>query len=50
LPVVTAPWTPGSPKVTIRGQAALNNISICTCQWGGVITITNPGPVKVTVP
>jgi len=50
LPVVVAPWTPGSPKVTIRAQAALNNTSTCAYQWGGVITMVSPDGVKVTVP
>ena len=50
LPVVTAPWTPGSPIVKIRQQPALNNTCTCMCQWGGVITITNPGQMKVTIP
>lgn len=49
-PVITAPWAPGSPTVTIRSQPALNNLSTCLCQWGGVITITSPGPSKVTAP
>ncbi len=50
IPAITAPWTPGSPTVTIRNQPALNNVSTCMCLWAGVITITNPGQTKVTVP
>ncbi|HRW05750.1 MAG TPA: PAAR-like protein, partial [Caldilineaceae bacterium] len=50
IPVTTQPWAPGSPMVTIRNQPALNNGSTCLCQWGGVITITNPGQTKVTIP
>jgi hypothetical protein len=49
LPVVLAPWTPGSPTVMIGGQPALNNTCQLTCQWGGVITISNPGQATVNV-
>ncbi len=50
IPAVTAPWAPGSPMVLLRGQPALNQSSQCLCQWAGVIKITNPGQMKVTVP
>jgi hypothetical protein len=50
LPVITAPWTPGAPTVMVGGQPALNNSSQCLCQWGGTITITNPGATMVMVP
>ena len=43
LPVVPVPWTPGSPTVLIDGQPALQSSSMCSCQWGGVITIVTPG-------
>jgi hypothetical protein len=50
LPVITAPWTPGAPTVMVGNQPALNNSSQCLCQWGGAITITNPGATRVMVP
>ena len=50
LPVTTAPWVPGSPLVAIAQQPALNNTSMCACQWGGVITITNPGQQTKNIP
>jgi Domain of unknown function (DUF4280) len=50
LPVTTAPWVPGSPLVAIAQQPALNNTSMCLCQWGGVITITNPGQQTKNIP
>jgi hypothetical protein len=28
---------------------ALDNTSTCQCAWGGVISVTQPGQVKVTV-
>jgi hypothetical protein len=48
LPVLS-PWAPGSPKVTIGGVPALDNASTCQCAWGGVVTVSSPGQVKVTV-
>lgn len=47
VPVIAAPWAPGQPKVLIKGQPALTKSSQCICNWGGVITITNPGTTKV---
>ncbi len=48
VPMTTAPWTPGSVTVTVGGQAALNDSSMCLCQWGGNISITNAGQTVVT--
>ncbi len=43
IPAVTAPWTPGSPKVLIGGKPALNSNSKLICAYGGVIQIMSPG-------
>ncbi|MCD8038033.1 MAG: DUF4280 domain-containing protein [Lachnospiraceae bacterium] len=50
VPVTSAPWTPGSPTVLIAGKPALNQSSKCTCNWGGVISIVNPGTTNILVP
>jgi len=50
IPVVPAPWVPGSPTVIDGGMPALNNASTAMCTWGGVINITVPGQVTVQVP
>jgi hypothetical protein len=50
LPVLTAPWAPGSPTVLVGGQPALNNSSKLMCQWGGVIEVTQPGCMTVQIP
>lgn len=47
IPAIVAPWTPGQPKVLIKGKPALTGTSKCMCNWGGAITITNPGTTKV---
>jgi hypothetical protein len=50
VPVIVAPWTPGSPTVLIAYMPALNNTSTCMCTWAGVIIITNPGQTTVQIP
>lgn len=50
VPVIPAPWAPGSPTVMIAGKPALNNACTCTCAYGGVITITAPGQMTTQVP
>ena len=50
MPVIAAPWAPGSPTVMIANKPALNNSSKCMCNWGGVIQITNPGTTNIRVP
>ena len=50
LPVIPAPWAPGSPTVLIGNMPALNNMSKAMCTWGGVISIASPGQGTVSVP
>lgn len=49
VPMTSAPWTPGSPTVTIGDNPALTADSTCMCDWGGTITISVPGQMTVTV-
>jgi hypothetical protein len=49
IPVTTAPWTPGATKTLIKNVPALHSGCTCMCQWGGVITVVNPGQVKIQV-
>lgn len=50
VPVIPAPWVPGSPTVLINNFPAFNNTSKCMCAWGGVINITFPGQTLVSIP
>jgi len=50
VPVIAAPWAPGSPTVHIGNMPALTNTSKCMCNWGGVIQIVNPGQMTIQVP
>src|SRR5207248_9534950 len=43
LPVLVAPWQPGSTRVTITGVSALDDSCTCTCTWGGVVTVSAAG-------
>jgi len=50
VPCTAAPWAPGSPTALIGNMPALNSISKCMCNWGGVIQVTFPGQSTVQVP
>jgi hypothetical protein len=47
LPVIPAPWTPGSAITKVGPFQALTDNSKCMCQWGGMISIT-PVPSKIS--
>ncbi|SDS70409.1 DUF4280 domain-containing protein [Jiangella sp. DSM 45060] len=47
IPATTA-WLPGSPSTTIGGRQALTLATTCRCQWGGIITVAQPGSVQTT--
>lgn len=47
LPVIPAPWVPGSPTVLIGNFPALNQTCKLMCAYGGVIQITNPGTTNI---
>lgn len=49
LPVIAAPWTPGSARVSVDGVAALDDSSQCACNWGGSIAVTSPGQSNVAL-
>ncbi|MCD8145908.1 MAG: DUF4280 domain-containing protein [Clostridiales bacterium] len=49
-PVTVAPWTPGCPTVLVCGKLLLNNTSVLTCGYGGVIQVTMTPAVTVQVP
>lgn len=50
IPVIPAPWAPGSPTVMIANKPALNQTSKLMCAYGGVIQINNPGTTNIQVP
>ena len=50
VPVIPAPWAPGSPTVLIANMPALNNTSKLMCAYAGVIQIVNPGQNTVLIP
>ncbi|HMD91005.1 MAG TPA: DUF4280 domain-containing protein [Trebonia sp.] len=46
---VLSPWTPGAALVTIDDIPALDDTSECMCAWAGVITVSDPGQLSVTI-
>jgi len=50
VPVTTAPWAPGCPTVLVGNKPALNSSSKLICNWGGVISINDPGQMKHQIP
>jgi len=50
VPATAAPWVPGAATVMIAKMPALDNVSKCMCNWGGVIGFTNAGTVKTMIP
>jgi hypothetical protein len=49
VPVTAAPWVPGAPTTLIANMPALTDSSKCICSYGGTISITFAGQVKVMV-
>lgn len=50
IPVIPAPWVPGSPTVLIGGQPAVNDSCQLMCAYGGAISVKNPGQTTINVP
>ncbi len=50
VPATSSPWVVGAPTVLIANMPALDNVSKCICNWGGVISIVNPATVKTMIP
>lgn len=48
IPNTAAPWSPGSPLVTFDGNPALDDSCICTCLWGGEISVISAGQEAVS--
>jgi hypothetical protein len=50
IPNTPAPWAPGAATVMLQNFPALDNVSMLTCVWGGVITFSNPGQTTHMIP
>ena len=50
IPMISAPWAPGSPAVLLGGKPALTQASKLMCSWGGVIQIQSPGTTTIQIP
>lgn len=50
MPVLNAPWIPGSSSCLIGGYPALNDSCSLMCIYGGVITVASPGQTSIMIP
>ncbi len=50
VPVIAAPWTPGSPTVLIGGVPALTDACKCSCAYGGTISFVTAAQFTVECP
>ncbi|MCD8331767.1 MAG: DUF4280 domain-containing protein [Oscillospiraceae bacterium] len=50
VPMTVAPWAPGCPTVLVCGKPLLNNTSMLTCAYGGVIQVTMTPAMTVQAP
>lgn len=50
VPATSSPWIAGAPGVAIGSQPALDDVSTCLCNWGGVISVIEPGQLQTQVP
>ena len=49
-PATATPWTPGAVSVPLDGQPALDNISVCVCSVGGIVSVLDPGQHSTVIP
>ena len=49
IPVVIAPWSPGSATVKIGKLAALDEDSTCMCMWAGSVSVGDAGQTDVSM-
>jgi hypothetical protein len=49
VPVIPAPWAPGSTSMVISGKPALHDACKCMCSWAGVIQFTAAGQFTTDV-
>lgn len=48
LPAIVTPWSPGGPRTIVGGVPVLTAGSSCTCAYGGVIAVVQPGATRTT--
>ncbi|MGN6331219.1 MAG: DUF4280 domain-containing protein [Motilibacteraceae bacterium] len=49
VPAISGTWAPTAPRTMVGGQPVLASPSVCTCIWGGAITINFAGTTRTTV-
>jgi hypothetical protein len=50
VPATATAWMPGALTVQIAHRVALDDASMCACQWGGMVTVTMAGQNTTAIP
>jgi hypothetical protein len=50
IPATSSPWQAGALNVLLNEPRWLDNTSTCTCDWGGVVAIVDPGQHGTFIP
>jgi len=50
VPATSTPWVPGAATVMLANQPTLDDTSKLTCNWLGIISVTQPGQVTEQIP
>lgn len=50
IPATVTPWVPGSPTILFRSMPALNDKSILSCMWGGIVRVDDAGQGTQLIP
>jgi hypothetical protein len=47
IPATMAPWIPSKPTIIMQTGPVVCGGDMCTCMWGGMISVTIPGQFTV---
>jgi hypothetical protein len=50
IPATMSPWVVGAVTVILDNAPALDDVSKCMCNWGGVISFTQAGQATHQIP
>jgi hypothetical protein len=50
IPATLTPWVLGAPTVLLNEIPMLDETSKCMCDWGGTVSIVDPGQIQTLIP